>query len=352
MQCLASSASSAAAAAGRLACASVITPIRSTRPRYGTATWASVRECRLRVVAEHGGGVRGLSLSAVWSSYSCWVAPDRFVPRSLVWATDLDVLALDRVVERRSGYLVVRSPGNPEYYWGNFLLFDDPPCESDGVRWEALFDEAFADEPRVRHRTFAWDTTDGRLGAAREEFEARGYRVEETIGLVAEAGALFPHDRGNREVQVRALDPFGDTELWDGVLELQIAGRDPVHEEGGYRAFSRARRSSCGSSFRRGGARGMSRSTPNTTQVVGSCGIVVTTGRGRYQAVATALAHRRRGICSRLVVEASRLSMEAFGTERFVIAADVGYHALTLYESLGFARRERVAGVLLMPSHR
>ena len=82
------------------------------------------------------GGVR------VWSSYSCWVAPDRFVPRSLVWATDLDVLALDRVLERRPGYVVVRSPGNPEYYWGNFLLFDDPPGESDGVRWEALFDEA------------------------------------------------------------------------------------------------------------------------------------------------------------------------------------------------------------------
>ena len=297
------------------------------------------------------GGVRGLSLSAVWSSYSCWVAPDRLVPRSLVWATDLDVLALDRVLERRSGYLVVRSPGNPEYYWGNFLLFDDPPGKSEGVRWEALFDEAFADEPRVRHRTFAWDTTDGRLGVAREEFEARGYRVEETIGLVAEAGALLPHDRGNREVQVRALDPFGDSELWDGVLELQIAGRDPVHEEGEYRAFSRARQVELRELFQAGRGTWYVALARNTTQVVGSCGIVVTTGRGRYQAVDTALAYRRRGICSRLVVEASRLSMEAFGTERFVIAADVGYHALMLYESLGFARRERVAGVLLMPSH-
>src|SRR5204863_5406261 len=41
------------------------------------------------------------------------------VPRSLVWATELDVLPPERLVERRGGYLVVRSPGNPRHYWGN-----------------------------------------------------------------------------------------------------------------------------------------------------------------------------------------------------------------------------------------
>jgi ribosomal protein S18 acetylase RimI-like enzyme len=268
----------------------------------------------------------------------------------VVYATDLDVLAHDRVVERRSDHLVIRSPGNPTYYWGNFLLFDDAPGEGDGVRWEALFDEAFADEPRVRHRTFAWDTIDGRLGVAREEFEARNYRVEERIGLVAEAGTLLPHARENRQVEVRALDPFGDAGLWDGVLELQIAGRDPVHDdEDRYRAFSRARQGELRELFRAGRGTWYVALLPGTTDVVGSCGIVVTAGRGRYQAVDTALAHRRRGICSCLVVDASRLSTEAFGTERFVIVADVGYHALGLYESLGFERRERLAGTSLMP---
>jgi len=279
------------------------------------------------------------------------VTIDCLVPRSLVYATDLDVLALDRVVERRSDHLVVRSPGNPEFYWGNFLLFDDAPGEGDGRRWEALFDQPFADEPRVRHRTFAWDTIDGWLGAAREELEARGYRVEETIGLVAEAGALRPHDRENREVEVRALDPFSDAELWDGVLELQVAGRDPVHDESGYRAFSRARQVQLRELFQAGRGSWYVALVPGTTTVVGSCGIVVTAGRGRYQAVDTALAYRRRGICSRLAVEASRLSTAAFATERFVIAADATYHALGVYESLGFERVERVAGVSLMPSH-
>ncbi|HEY1568662.1 MAG TPA: hypothetical protein VGF68_16660, partial [Solirubrobacteraceae bacterium] len=86
--------------------------------------------------------------------------PRNLVPRSLVWATNIDVLPPERVVHRRDGYLAVRSPTNPTHYWGNLLVFDDAPAPGDGERWEALFVAEFADEPRVIHRTFAWDRTD------------------------------------------------------------------------------------------------------------------------------------------------------------------------------------------------
>jgi hypothetical protein len=56
------------------------------------------------------------------------------VPRPLVWATDLDVSPLNRVVERRSGFLVIRSPSNPAHYWGNLLLFDREPVAGDARR--------------------------------------------------------------------------------------------------------------------------------------------------------------------------------------------------------------------------
>ena len=49
-------------------------------------------------------------------------------PRSLVLATDIDVLAIDHTVTRRDGYLVVRSPTNPVFWFGNFLMFDDAPA--------------------------------------------------------------------------------------------------------------------------------------------------------------------------------------------------------------------------------
>lgn len=275
--------------------------------------------------------------------------PSGNVPRSLVWATSIDVLGPDRIVERRADHLVIRSPGNPDFYWGNFLLFDDAPRSGDLARWESAFADAFGDEPRVRHRTFAWDRIDGQLGEARSELAAGGYAIDETVGLVARSHDLEPHSRANREVAIAALDPFGDDALWDAVVELNVETREPEHDEDGYRTFTRARQGELQELFRAGHGTWYVALDPADGQVVGTCGIVVIAGRGRYQSVVTASTHRRRGICSRLVVEAARLSSAVFGTEHFVIAAELGYHALGLYESLGFKRRERVAGAQLMP---
>ena len=268
-------------------------------------------------------------------------------PRSLVWATDLDVLPLDHVVERHDGYLVVRSPSNPVHYWGNLLLFEAEPREGDRHRWEALFDEAFGDDPRIRHRTFAWDRSDGVAGAAAGEFGAHGYSIEETVGLVADR--LVAHPRENREVEVRPLDPEADAELWPAVVELHVADRDEGHDEQAHRAFTEAWLADKRELFRTGRGAWYVALEPGTGALAGSCGIVVTDGRGRFQVVITAPDFRRRGICSRLVVAASRHAAERLGAERFVIVADVDYHALGLYESLGFERREHVFGVCRWP---
>ena len=270
-------------------------------------------------------------------------------PRSLVFATDLDTLPLDRVVERRDDHLVVRSPGTPSHYWGNFLLFDDAPARGDAPRWEARFDEAFGGQPLIRHRAFAWDRTDGEAGAAADEFVVRGYDLDRSVGLVARAGAVRPHARENRDVVVRALDPDGDRELWDAVVELQVAGRDAGHAETSYREFVRARLADRRALFRGGRGSWYVALDPGTSAVTASCGIVVVEGRGRYQVVDTALAYRRRGIGSRLLVEAARHATATFRADRFVIVADRGYHALALYESLGFEPVEDVCGVCLWP---
>ena len=47
---------------------------------------------------------------------------------SLGFRTDLALLtASGSVVEDRGTHLVVRSPDNPSYFWGNFLLLSEPP---------------------------------------------------------------------------------------------------------------------------------------------------------------------------------------------------------------------------------
>ena len=51
-------------------------------------------------------------------------------PRSLAWRTDLALLlAAGSEVDDRGDHLVVRTPANPGFYWGNFLLLDVPAGE-------------------------------------------------------------------------------------------------------------------------------------------------------------------------------------------------------------------------------
>ena len=276
----------------------------------------------------------------------------RLVPRSLAWATTIDVLPPQHTVHRREDYLVVPSPTNPTHWWGNLLVFDDAPAPGDGERWESLFAAEFADEPRVMHQTFAWDRTDGASGAARSEFAARGYGIEWSVGMIAVPQEIQPHPRANAAVQVRPLDPregSPDEELWEQVIALQIAARDPERLPDGdaHRVFSRARQAELRVMLRAG--LGAWYVAIDGDVVAGSMGIVVTGGRGRYQAVDTAITHRRRGICTRLLVDAARHAVATYGAEHLVIVADPDYHAAGIYESVGFRPVERVCGVCRPP---
>ena len=62
---------------------------------------------------------------------------------------------------------------------------------------------------------------------------------------------------------------------------------------------------------------------------------------GRYQTVETLDAYRRQGLAGRLLFEASRWGASTLGLRRLVICADPEYHALRLYQALGFEVVER-----------
>lgn len=267
---------------------------------------------------------------------------------SLVWATDIDVLAPDHTLERRAGYWVVHSPTNPTFWWGNFLVFDDPPVPGDGDRWERLFAREFARRPDVTHRTFAWDRADGESGSAEQELVAAGYKLERTSGLIARSDQIREHARANPEVEVRALDPNGDEHLWAAVLDVQMGGAPEEFRGTDYHlTFMRRRQKEHRAIFRLG--RGSWYVALLDGAVAGSLGIVVTDRRARYQTVDTAEAFRRRGIASRLVVDAARDAMSKHPIDNFVIAADPDYHAIGIYEGLGFERVELVVGAMRKP---
>lgn len=267
--------------------------------------------------------------------------------RTLIEATDVDVLPDTSVVEDRGEYVVVRTPTNPSFHWGNFLMFRRPPAAGDGPAWEAAFEREFgsAGARESRHVSLCWDVCED--GAARSEFLDRGYEHDLAVALVAEPRELVDHPRANGEVETRVLAHDGDDDLWAQVLDLQVAAREPGHGEAEYRRFVEARMADRRVRFAAGDGAWVVALDDGV--VVGSCGVVVTHGRCRFQAVDTAESHRRRGIARRVVGAAGRLANERFGAERLVIVADAEYHAKALYESLGFVERERKLAVCWWP---
>ena len=173
------------------------------------------------------------------------------------------------------------------------------------------------------------------------------------MGLQAAKGDARPHPRENREVTIAPLDPRpgAEPQLWAQVEEIWSAssGDEPVDEQA-RRSFVRRRLGELRGLFGAGMGSWYVALEGDPGEVVGCCGIVARESLGRFQSVDTRSDRRRRGVCSRLVVEACRDSERRWGVERFVLVADAGYHALGLYESLGFEPVERVASVKFDPT--
>ena len=102
---------------------------------------------------------------------------------SLGFLTDIALLKLaGSTVEDRGDHLVVSTPANPSFYWGNFLLLDQVPARDQVAEWLERFETAF---PETRHRAFGFDVTDGTVDDV-AGFAERGLEVELSTVMTGE----------------------------------------------------------------------------------------------------------------------------------------------------------------------
>jgi hypothetical protein len=151
--------------------------------------------------------------------------------KSLGYRTDLIFPRFDGILIDRGEYLVVRSPLNPTFYWGNFLLFARPPRPGDFDTWRDLFARELGRPPTTRHVALAWDSPEGEQGFV-EPFIHAGFNLERSVVQVTRKLALPAH--AATDVTVRTLSTEAE---FAHVVEQQVQSRDEGHEEGGYRAF-------------------------------------------------------------------------------------------------------------------
>src|SRR4051794_35110021 len=82
--------------------------------------------------------------------------------QSLGFRTDIMLRRLAGAsVDDRGDHLVVRTPANPTFYWGNFVLLGSPPAPGQAAAWLDVFAAEF---PAAAHVAIGIDGTDGETG--------------------------------------------------------------------------------------------------------------------------------------------------------------------------------------------
>lgn len=254
--------------------------------------------------------------------------------RSLGYRTDLAILALEgSQVTDRGDHLVIRTPGNPDYWWGNFLLLRDLRPGSGGG-WLARFAAEF---PDARHVALGLDETGaGTVGPG----ELAGMTMERNAVMTTVSAHAPPHP--NTEAVFRTLEGGAD---WRQAGELTAA----VHagEPGGDVEFLAARLAAKRALTEAGHGTWFGAFLDGT--LVSQLGLIPgESGLARYQSVETHPAARRRGLAGTLVWHAGATALTG-GTSTLVMVADPEDVAIRVYRSVGFTVTEHQVSFIRQP---
>ncbi len=265
---------------------------------------------------------------------------------SLGFRTDVALRALEGgEVADHGDYLVVRTAGNPDYWWGNFLLLAAWPKPGSGDRWLARFAAEFPlarhialgvgagivqQTPQIPQTPPAPGAPGGNDRLVPPEFLAAGLVPQRDTVLTCAAVGPPPHP--NAAAEIRRLESDAD---WQQSVELTARCFGP-NESGGYverwtaarRRLTQAGRGAWFGAFAGG-------------RLLAQLGLFdAGNGYARYQHVETDPQARRQGLAGTLVWHAGRYGLQVLGAGTFVIVADPADVAIRVYRACGFADRE------------
>ncbi len=221
---------------------------------------------------------------------------------------------------------MIRSPGNPDYWWGNFLLLAEAPGRGTGGTWLARFAAEF---PEAGHIALGVDTTGDQDVVIPDEFLAAG--LEPQRATVLTTAEIRPPTHLNAEAEIR---PLGSDSDWQQSVDLGVrcfdAAEPRLYTERRTAARRRLTETGIGAWF----------GAFTDGRLLAQLGIFyVGDGHARYQHVETDPEARRRGLAGTLVWRAGRYGRDVLGSRTLVIVADQP-QATRVYRACGFTDQE------------
>jgi GNAT superfamily N-acetyltransferase len=249
--------------------------------------------------------------------------------QSLGFRTDLTIRALEgSLVEARGDHLVIRTPHNPTFWWGNFLLIPELKA-GQAAGWLERFAVEF---PGAGHTAIGVDST---RSAAIDPAELIASGLEFSSNTVLTASELGPPARPNTEAVCRALD--GDDD-WRQSWRLREAVSEGM--PGSEPEFLRAKLNAERAMTDKGHGSWFGAFLDG--ELAAQLGVVPdpATGLARYQSVETHPDTRRRGLAGTLVWHAGRAALATGQVKTLVIVAEPTADAIRIYRSAGFAETQ------------
>ncbi len=254
------------------------------------------------------------------------------IVRGLALKTELGLAATRGRITDRGDYVVIETPDDPGYYYGNLLLLPAPPQVGEVAFWTRRFHDEFGKNPAIRHVTLWWDGTTGDVGAE-HELTSAGFTIEPSTVLTATRIAAPP-----AELPIVALSP--QQALATADLAWAIGDRHDEH----YRDFLVRRARWHSTLISRGLATWYG--AYDRGQLVASLGLVPMDRLARYRDVQTAPGSRKRGLAGAMLAAAAR-DVQA---DHYVILTAAGSEAERLYHRVGFTFAERTVAACRRPA--
>jgi GNAT superfamily N-acetyltransferase len=239
------------------------------------------------------------------------------------WKTDLAIRELSgSTVEDRGDHLLIRTPDNPDFHWGNCLFVTDEGAVDDAGRWVRTFQEAFPEATWVAIGLI-------RLPDDQDAWVGRGLDLERDDVLTTRTlPRQTPLPQGYAVRQISGED-------WAQMMARSVAENNRTMEEEplSFERFATAQLLA---------RRALSDRDVGATfgafaneVLVADLGIVCCGTTARYQSVGTDEAHRGRGLASHLLGVAARWAAD-HGCDQWVIVTEATNPAGRVYRALGF----------------
>lgn len=258
--------------------------------------------------------------------------------KSLGLASDVLVMRGQSTLEEHADRFILRSPNEPDFWFGNTVIFKDAEVNPD-----AQIAQFKTDFPYAKHVTLQWDQTDMAPNAVKAAFSPLGYKVEpcDVLTLVY-ALRRAPLPSG---ISIRALKSDDD---WEKATELQgIIGIEGGNKADEYLPYIKTRMQVCRAQTQDGFGCWFGAFAGD--ELAGDLGLYADNLTARFQAVETRPSYRRQGICAALITAGVEWAGTHRPTATPLIIAEADGAAGRIYRRSGFEAKERLVSAYRGP---